>query len=132
MKKLIILLIATMLFTTKVYGIKSRNLVGGIEARDCNYCFLSENNSQKFNWMQTDWQKSKFTELNQQSVDAEGALLLGILLVIGQDWDRNSKISICSKPLSNGQRIIINCWRGCRLAGPFQVAVSATLVLNNL
>ena len=109
MKKLIILLIATMLFTTKVYGIKSRNLVGGIEARDCNYCFLSENNSQKFNWMQTDWQKSKFTELNQQSVDAEGALLLGILLGIGQDWDRNSKISICSKPLSNGQRIIKNC-----------------------
>ena len=106
MKKLIILLIATMLFTTKVYGIKSRNLVGGIEARDCNYCFLSENNSQKFNWMQTDWQKSKFTELNQQSVDAEGALLLGILLGIGQDWDRNSKTSICSKPLSNGQRII--------------------------
>ena len=47
MKKLIILLIATMLFTTKVYGIKSRNLVGGIEARDCNYCFLSEINSQK-------------------------------------------------------------------------------------
>ena len=52
MKKLIILLIATMLFTTKVYGIKSRSLVGGIEARDCNYCFLSENNSQKFNWIQ--------------------------------------------------------------------------------
>ena len=109
MKKLIILLIATMLFTTKVYGIKSRNLVGAIEARDCNYCFLSENNSQKFNWMHTDWQKGKFTELNQQSVDAEGALLLGILLVIGQDWDRNSKISICSKPLSYGQRIIRNC-----------------------
>ena len=109
MKKLIILLIATMLFTTKVYGIKSRNLVGGIEARDYNYCFLSENNPQKFNWMQTDWQKSKFTQLNQQSVDAEGALLLGILLGIGQDWDRNSKISICSKPLSNGQRIIKNC-----------------------
>ena len=33
MKKLIILLIATMLFTTKAIGIKSRNLVGGIEAR---------------------------------------------------------------------------------------------------
>ena len=109
MKKLIILLIATMLFTTKALGIESGNLVGGIEARDCNYCFLSENNSQKFNWMQTDWQKSKLTELNQQSVDAEGALLLGILLGIGQDWDRNSKISICSKPLSNGQRIIKNC-----------------------
>ena len=109
MKKLIILLIATMLFTTKALGIESGNLVGGIEARDCNYCFLSENNSQKFNWMQTDWQKSKFTQLNQQSVDAEAALLLGILLGIGQDWDRNSKTSICSKPLSNGQRIIKNC-----------------------
>lgn len=48
MKKLIIPLIATTLFTTKAYGIKSRNLVGAIEARDCNYCFLSENNSQKF------------------------------------------------------------------------------------
>ena len=46
MKNLITLLIATMLFTTKALGIKSRNLVGGIEARDCNYCFLSENNSQ--------------------------------------------------------------------------------------
>ena len=109
MKKLIILLIATMLFTTKALGIKSGNLVGWIEARDCNYCFLSENNSQKFNWMQTDWQKSKFTQLNQQSVDAEAALLLGILLGIGQDWDTNSKTSICSKPLSNGQRIIKNC-----------------------
>ena len=109
MKKLIILLIATVFSTTKAFGIKSRNLAGGIEARDCNYCFLIENNSQKFNWMQTDWQKSKLTELNQQSVDAEAALLLGILLGIGQDWDRNSKISICSKPLSNGQRIIKNC-----------------------
>ena len=59
--------------------------------------------------MQTDWQKSKFTELNQQGVDAEGALLLGILMGIGQDWDRNIKTSICSKPLSNGQRIIKNC-----------------------
>ena len=46
MKNLITLLIATMLFTTKAFGIKSRNLVGGMEARDCNYCFLSENNSQ--------------------------------------------------------------------------------------
>ena len=109
MKKSIILLIATTLFTTKALGIKSENSVDGIEVRDCNYCVLSENNSQKFNWMQTDWQKSKFTELNQQSVDAEGALLLGILLGIGQDWDRNSKTSICSKPLSNGQRIIKNC-----------------------
>ena len=109
MKKLIILLIATVLSTTKAFGIKSRNLAGGIEARDCNYCFLIENNSQKFNWMQTDWQKSKFTQLNQQSVDAEAALLLGILLGIGQDWDTNSKTSICSKPLSNGQRIIKNC-----------------------
>ena len=109
MKKSIILLIATTLFTTKALGIKSENSVGGIEVRDCNYCVLSENNSQKFNWMQTDWLKSKFTELNQQSVDAEGALLLEILLGIGQDWDRNSKTSICSKPLSNGQRIIENC-----------------------
>ena len=109
MKKLIILLIATTLFTTKALGIKSGNLVGGIEGRDSNYCFLNENNSQEFNCIQIDWQKSKFIELNQQSVDAEGALLLGILLGIGQDWDRNSKISICSKPLSNGQRIIKNC-----------------------
>ena len=109
MKKSIILLIATTLFTTKALVIKSENSVSGIEVRDCNYCVLSENNSQKFNWMQIDWQKSKFTELNQQSVDAEGALLLGILLGIGQDWDRNSKTSICSKPLSNGQRIIKNC-----------------------
>ena len=109
MKKSIILLIATTLFTTKALGIKSENSVGGIEVRDCNYCVLSENNSQKFNWMQTDWQKSKFTELNQQSVDAEDALLLGILLGIGQDWDRNSKTSICNKPLPNGQRIIKNC-----------------------
>ena len=105
MKKSIILLIATKLFTTKALGIKSENSVGGIEVRDCNYCVLSENNSQKFNWMQTDWQKSKFTELNQQSVDAEGASLLGI----GEDWDRNNKTLICIKPLSNSQRVIKNC-----------------------
>ena len=105
MKKLIILLIATMLFTTKTFEIKSKNLVGGIDARDCNYRFLSENNSQKLNLMQTDWQKSKFTELNQQSVDAEGASLLGI----GEDWDRNNKTLICIKPLSNSQRVIKNC-----------------------
>ena len=53
MKKLIILLIATTRFTPKASEIKSGNLVGGIEVRDCNYCFLSENNLQKINWIQT-------------------------------------------------------------------------------